>query len=473
MNVNINKFVNILLFSLLIYFCITYFLKLNYSVFNKDEIIYLSDSLLLLEGLRPSHSHSPSGISTWFGSLVVLLDFLISNITFASIEKIFSNFDLTLYKHYQNLTYIKGSLYFLNSILLFILFYIDKKKIFFLIFFILFLLPKSYEITFTGTPYFTGSILCGISFLLKDKNKFLSLIIFGLAISERIEFLILINFLCYDNKKYNFKNFFIILITFLLVSPWFSAALSHHIKTWLTIVLHLSGPSQSTNLFVISQIFLALFILVNLTYAFVSDKKIKFIYIVILIFSILFFSFTEFVQIRWLVPGFILLGFELSLILNKNNNFFKISLGLIFILLLTYFNNKSFISDDEILKIERNSPYKNVIGLKLLKEDLNFKTYDAIFGNFIRQKNIKNINFFQKDNAPLSFGKSGNFEFSYHRRYDFLIKYSQANNMPNKFIQGSSGLHYSVKEWCAILNKKDTGVIYNYSMSLKSCENIN
>ena len=115
MNVNINKFVNILLFSLLIYFCITYFLKLNYSVFNKDEIIYLSDSLLLLEGLRPSHSHSPSGISTWFGSLVVLLDFLISNITFASIEKIFSNFDLTLYKHYQNLTYIKGSLYFLNS----------------------------------------------------------------------------------------------------------------------------------------------------------------------------------------------------------------------------------------------------------------------------------------------------------------------------------------------------------------------
>ena len=85
MNVNINKFVNILLFSLLIYFCISYFLKINYSVFNKDEIIYLSDSLLLLEGLRPSHSHSPSGISTWFGSLVVLLDFLISNITFASI----------------------------------------------------------------------------------------------------------------------------------------------------------------------------------------------------------------------------------------------------------------------------------------------------------------------------------------------------------------------------------------------------
>ena len=472
MDIKNNKLIDTLLLFIFLYFCISYILKLNYSFFNKDEIIYLSDSLLLLEGLRPAHSHSPSGISTWFGSLIVLIDFLINEFSFKSIEAILLGFDLTLYKHYQDLTFIKSSLYFLNIILLLFLFYLDEKRIFFLIFLILFLFPKSYEITFSATPYFIGSILCGISFLLKDKNKFLSLIIFGLALSERIEFLILINFLCFEDKKFNIKNFITIIITFLVISPWFSVALSHNIKTWLTIFVHMTVDNGKSNLFILSKIFLILFVLTIFSYSLILNKKIKFIYIGILIFTLLFFSFTPFVQVRWLVPGFVLLGYELSLLIDKKIYLFKMFMGLFLILLITYFNNKNFVSDNDILNLENNSTYTNIISDKLLKENLNFKNYEAIFGGHIRQKNVKNINFFNKKNAPLSFGRSGNFELSYHRRYDFLIKYSP-DNQNNKYIQGASGLHFNAKEWCTILNKQDSAIIFDNSLSMKSCNDIN
>ena len=472
MDIKNNKLIDTLLLFIFLYFCISYILKLNYSFFNKDEIIYLSDSLLLLEGLRPSHSHSPSGISTWFGSLIVLIDFLINEFSFKSIEAILLGFDLTLYKHYQDLTFIKSSLYFLNIILLLFLFYLDEKRIFFLIFLILFLFPKSYEITFSATPYFIGSILCGISFLLKDKNKFLSLVIFGLALSERIEFLILINFLCFEDKKFNIKNFITIIITFLVISPWFSVALLHNIKTWLTIFVHMTIDNGKSNLFILSKIFLILFVLAIFSYSLISNKKIKFIYIGILIFTLLFFSFTPFVQVRWLIPGFVLLGYELSLLIDKKIYLFKMFMGLFLILLITYFNNKNFISDNDILNLENNSTYTNIISDKLLKENLNFKNYEAIFGGHIRQKNVKNINFFNKKNAPLSFGRSGNFELSYHRRYDFLIKYSP-DNQNNKYIQGESGLHFNAKEWCTILNKQDSAIIFDNSLSMKSCNDIN
>ena len=71
---------NLLLLGILVYFIYSYFLKLNYDLEgSRDEIVYLSDSLLLLEGIRPAHSSSPSGISTWVGSGVVLIDFIVNN----------------------------------------------------------------------------------------------------------------------------------------------------------------------------------------------------------------------------------------------------------------------------------------------------------------------------------------------------------------------------------------------------------
>ena len=121
-------FLNSLLLIFLIYFIYSYFLKLNYVLAYRDEIYYLSDSLLLLEGIRPSFSHSPTGISTWLGSIVVLVDFIINKFSFHSLGLLFENFDLTLFKHYKNLTYIKISLFVLNTFLLIYLYILDKKK---------------------------------------------------------------------------------------------------------------------------------------------------------------------------------------------------------------------------------------------------------------------------------------------------------------------------------------------------------
>ena len=128
---NYNKYglLNQLLLAFLVYFIYSYFLKLHYVLggVQRDEIAYLSDSLLLLEGIRPAHSMSPSGISTWLGSAVVLIDFIVNNFSFYSIESLFNNFDLTIFKHYQNLTYIKISLFTLNSFLLIYLYFIEMR----------------------------------------------------------------------------------------------------------------------------------------------------------------------------------------------------------------------------------------------------------------------------------------------------------------------------------------------------------
>ena len=157
-NSNNRRFLNSLLLVFLIYFIYSYFLKLNYVLNRRDEIYYLGDSLLLLEGIRPSFSHSPSGISTWLGSIVVLIDFIINKFSFHSLGLLFENFDLILFKHYKNLTYIKISLFVLNSFLLIYLYFLDKKKIFFLCFFVLFLLPVMSHITFSGKPNFLGAV---------------------------------------------------------------------------------------------------------------------------------------------------------------------------------------------------------------------------------------------------------------------------------------------------------------------------
>ena len=180
-----DKLTNYLIIFFLIFFSTSYLLKLNYVIGIRDEIIYLSDSLLLLEGITPAHSYSPSGLSTWLGTLVVLIDFLINKFSISGIDILFNNFDLIISKHYQNLTYIKLSLFFFNIALLSYLFFIDKNKYFFLLFFILFLLPSFYEVTFAGTPYFIASIFCSISIILKDRNKFL---------------------LTFKNVSYNYQN---------------------------------------------------------------------------------------------------------------------------------------------------------------------------------------------------------------------------------------------------------------------------
>ena len=71
-----NKYYNISYFFLFIFLIITYFSKIYYKLDDVDEINYLSDSLLLLEGELPSSKHAPGGLKTWFGTAFVFIDFL-------------------------------------------------------------------------------------------------------------------------------------------------------------------------------------------------------------------------------------------------------------------------------------------------------------------------------------------------------------------------------------------------------------
>ena len=471
-NITKHGFLNLLSLSFLVYFIYSYFLKLNY-VLNRDEIAFLSDSLLLLEGIRPSMSHEPTGISTWLGSAVVLIDFIINNFSFNSLELIFENFDLTLFKHYKNLTYIKISLFSLNTFLLIYLYFLDKKKIFFLSFFVLFLLPEVFTETFSGKTYFLASVFFIISLFLNDRNKFLSLIFYALAISEKIEFLVLINFICLIDNKISFKNYLIVFIIFFAISPWFSMALIQNVKILFTGIYHMTNKSDQSNLpLFLTYISLIGFIIINFTYNFFKNNKIKTIYLLLLILIILQLVLMQKMPIRWIMPGFIVLVYELHFYLLKKEQLSKIGLILAVFLLLTNFNIKKFQSEDQILKREMSSSYTNVIGNPLLREELNFKNYNKLFGDHIRKPNIKNINFFNNDNAPLTFGKSGNTEIRAHRRYEFLSKYG-FDGLPNKYLHGASGLNWSKSKWCSVLDKTNTAIILPYRNEVINCEDVN
>ena len=276
-----------------------------------------------------------------------------------------------------------------------------------------------------------------------------------------------------ENYKIYFKNYLIVFVTFLVVSPWFSLALIQNIKVLVTNFYYMSSNAHGSNILInITKISLVGFIIVNFTYSFLKNSKIKKVYLLLLILIILQLYIFQKMPLRWIMPGLILLVSELHFYFLKKENLSKIGLTLVAFLLLTNFNMKKFTSDDEILKIEKSSSYKNIIGDSLLKEELNFKNYDQLFGSYIDKNNIKNINFFNKENAPLSFGQSGNLERLSHRRYQFLSKYS-SGNLSNKYLRGMSGLYKNEKEWCEILNKKDTAIISNSDHKIISYINTN
>ena len=472
------KLTNYIIFFFLIFFSVSYGSKLYYVIGNRDEIIYLSDSLLLLEGITPTHSYSPSGLSTWFGSLVVIIDFLINKFSISSIDTLFYNFDIILAKHYQNLTYIKASLFFLNIVLLIYLFFIDKKKYFFLLFFILFLLPDLYGVTFAGTPYFIASIFCAISLILKDSNKILSIIFFALALSERIEFILLISFIANENNKFIFKNYFIILATFLIVSPWFSVALLPNLKIIFKIFYVAPANIVEPSIIVfLSKYFLALYLTTLFFYGFINNKKIKISSLLLLFIYTTCLILSETIFIRWFLPALILFIFEISSYLQTNyfiikyKNISKFVLVIFCFILIFIFNNKNYISEHQLLKNEIEIK-KSVISVPLLIEKLKFKDYQNLFGKKLNKDNIKNINFFKNKDAPLVFGITGNIERRFNRRYQYLAKYG-SNTFSNKYIFGYSGLNLSPKEWCKILDKQNVALVIPKKENLNRCKDLN
>jgi hypothetical protein len=148
---------------------------------------------------------------------------------------------------------------------------------------------------------------------------------------------------------------------------------------------------------------------------------------------------------------FVIAVYEISkLKFIQNNNIFLFQLMISIFLII--FNNKNFISDLEILELEKNKIYKSVINQSLLIEKLNFKDYVNKREVYLNTSNIKNINFFKDKNAPIAFSNSGNIEKAYFRRYEYLAKYADSKSQNKKYIITSNGLATNVQYWCNYLS---------------------
>jgi len=458
-NINYENLLNLSIFILIIFFCYSYFSKINYIVSDSDEIAYLTDSILLVEGIRPSMSHSPSGLSTWVGAIFIIFDFVFNKLAFSNLEQLFQNFDEILYKNYKDLTHIKITLFLFNTLLLFYLLFIDKKKILSLLFLSLYFSPALSEVTFSAKPYFTGSILFFIALIHKDKNKMLSLIFYGLAVAEKLELILLINLIASENYKFSIKNYFLIAVTFFVTCPWFTVAIIPNIKIIIKGFLYQPASSDEFNfLKIVTTCFFILYMILLFTYGFLKNDKYRITAVFLIILSLIYLLYIHKIPLRWLTPGLIILLFHIHPYFLKKTNVTKPILIFSSIIFLLIFNNKNYISQDEILAREINSEFNNVINNMNLKENLSFKKYNEIFGSHLNKSNIKNITFFKDQNAPLSFGEGASAEKRFHRRYEFLAKYNN-KSMKEKILFGNSGVSLTIEDWCKILNKENTSII--------------
>ena len=450
-----NKYYNISYFFLFIFLIITYFSKIYYKLDDVDEINYLSDSLLLLEGELPSSKHAPGGLKTWFGTAFVFIDFLFNIIIqqkFKSVVDIIQSFDQIIYKHYENLIYIKFSLFLFNTILLIYFYKIDKKKSFFLLFLVCLLSPIFINTILSGKPFFTASLFCAISLILKDKNKKFSLIFFGLAVAEKVEYIILINFICLNKKdKFNINDYFFIILVFFATAPWFTISILQNIKIQLNFTLYNVQQYIALEKKLLIYFFLLTYIFGIFFINFLKNNSSKIILYFLLFFCVFYLVIISGYYIRWFIPLFVISVYEISqLKFIENNKIFLFQL--IISIFLIIFNNKNFISDLEILELEKNKMYKSVINESLLVEKLNFKDYVNKRESYLNISNIKNINFFKDKNAPIAFSNSGNIEKVYFRRYEYLAKYADSKAQNQKYIINSNGLATNAQYWCNYLS---------------------
>tara|TARA_B100000963_G_C22636751_1_gene678036 strand:+ start:4234 stop:5694 length:1461 start_codon:yes stop_codon:yes gene_type:complete len=463
-----NQIINI---SLYLLFVILYFFHFDYILSHRDEIYYLSDSLLLIEGYKPSFSHSPSGLSTWIGSIYVLCEFVIKNIfsidNFLSIKKLFLIFDLHLAEHYQDLRKIKITLIIFNSLLLFYILLLSKKNnLFFSIFILLFTLPYFINLSLSGTPYFLASILLIISLLLKQTKPTISIIFFGLCVAERLEYILfLLIFLDKENFKKNFNTLGLFLLVFFTTSPWFLFSILQNIKVLITYVASTSESvlDKDNNLFKFTKyLIILIYCILTIILTIVKKRNSKYILLILLISNLLILIFIFHYPVRWFIPFFVYLSYMISKYISVKNikliNFFVFGAVLLFMTIFLFKDKKS---ESEILNNQVNLN-QNVIGLPLLREKSNFTEFVEIWGKHLFIENIKNNKYFDNANAPLVFGETGNLEKIQFRRYQYISKYFNKHNS-KKYIYGKSGLYFTEYNWCELLEKNTEKKVYYFN----------
>ena len=450
---------------LLIFLLISYYNSLYYVFADyRDEIGYLSDSLLLAEGIRPSYSHAPSGLSTWMGTIYFYLQLffeILKNLFNLDINVIFNSFDKIIYENYTDLTGIKSTLFFLNFLFFAIFFYKTNNIVYKILFCLCFFSPILFYTTFSGKPYFLACLFASLALTLNEKEEKLALIFLALAICERLEFLIIINYvLCRYPLRQYLKKLLYILLIFLAISPWFSIALFQNLKVILGYVHQ--QPSLAENVLGLKlNIYLFLYALtIFFIYPLLKFKKK---YNLILLFSsfliFILITFYSNIPLRWFLPLLLIILYFASkklLFLEKENLFRNSVFNSILIIFLLFFNFnlKSKISDLKILELEQNSQSDNIVGPKLLKEISSFQNYSLFLKTYLYDYNIKNKIFFQKEKAPLAFGQSGNLEILQNRRYEYIARYQKTNDK-NKYIFSDAGLYKTKKYYCLKFNNKN------------------
>ena len=103
--------------------------------------------------------------------------------------------------NYLDLTNIKLSLYVLNILFLIYLFNISKSSNYFQYFIFVAVSPLLADITFSGKPYFLAYIFAVLSLCFKSKKPYISVMFLAFAVSERLEYLLLFNFISTPNFK--------------------------------------------------------------------------------------------------------------------------------------------------------------------------------------------------------------------------------------------------------------------------------
>lgn len=465
-SINYKLFYFIFFFSLI---SLSFYSSLYY-VFTeyRDEIGYLSDSMLLAEGLRPSYSHAPSGLSTWFGTFFIFFQFLflcLKNIFNIDIKSLFTLFDYVLFENYLDLTNIKLSLFFLNIIALLYLLKISKATLYFEYFVLVALSPLLSEITFSGKPYFLGYIFAAIALCLKKSKSDLSLIFLALAICERLEFFLLINFVIKPefNKNY-LKKIFIILLIFAAVSPWFFSAIVQNLKVIMGYV-HVQPSELSNYLSINLNIFLFVVLLVGIFFfPFIKKKTPQYLTITVIIFLFIAISYFSNIPLRWFLPVIVIIiylfleNYKNKLNFLKNKNILNVLSIIFLIFFINNLSNKK--SDLDILFQESKHSQYTIIGPKLLKEEGNFSSYSNFLETHLYEFNYKNKFFFKDNLAPLSFGISGNLEILQNRRYEYLSKYNK-KNFYSKYIFSDAGLYKNKDFYCSKF--KLNAYYYNFS----------
>ncbi len=443
----------------------------------RDEIGYLSDKLLFLEGINLSYAHVPTGISTWFSSLILVFEILINIIKEYdfSILKIYQIFDKIIYENYLDLTKIKLSIIALNTFFLYFLYQKQKNELFYLLFLILALAPGISEVTFSGKSYFLGSIFAALSLVYNlSKKKELSIVFLALATGERLEYFLLSGILLIDKNilKNTFKNYLIYLILFCAISPWFFVSIIQNIKVILAYVFS-QKSTINDNLGITNILLLFLTLVIFYFNKLLRSHKKNFISLLIVVLLILYLTITFNIAFRWFVPIFLYIIFYFSTMYEYliNYNYSKKILLIVISLLFIFhfFNKQNYYTDINILEFEKNSGYREIIGFKLLKEDANFNPYYQISSKIFKKENIKNEKFFKSKLSPIFLSDVNNLEILHNRRYQYLSRYNQSDNY-NKYISTGAGLYPKVSFWCKILKNKETGIISSTSLKIKKCE---